>query len=189
MRQRTEAIRARIIDAAYEAFWRQGFRRASLDVVAARASVTKRTIYGYFRSKDDLLAGVLSRHAELAAKRLAHIAERMPKERKRMVGSIFRQLAGWSSRSSRWSGSGFTRLVVELSDLPGHPAHALARKAKARTEAWLAEHLARDHVRSPKRRAREVMLLIEGAMALTLIHGGCAYIDAAGYAAKRIVAK
>jgi hypothetical protein len=31
----------------------------------------------------------------------------------------FGQLRGWASTTPRWSGSGFTRLVVELADLPG----------------------------------------------------------------------
>ena len=31
-----------------------------------RAGLTKRTVYAYFRSKDDLLAAVLQRYEELA---------------------------------------------------------------------------------------------------------------------------
>jgi hypothetical protein len=38
-------------------------------------------------------------------------------------------LSGWASSTPRWSGSGFTRLVVELADLPGHPARAIARRS------------------------------------------------------------
>ena len=38
-----------------------------------------------------------------------------------------------------------------------------------------------------RERAREIMLLMEGAMALTLIHGDRDYIDAAARAAKRLV--
>jgi len=38
-------------------------------------------------------------------------------------------------------------------------------------------------------RAREIMLLTEGAMALTLIHGGRDYIDAAARVAKQLVGR
>ena len=61
MRRKSAETRARIVDAAYESFWRQGFLRTSVDGIAARAGLTKRTVYGYFRSKDDLLAAVLQR--------------------------------------------------------------------------------------------------------------------------------
>jgi AcrR family transcriptional regulator len=81
MRIQKAEIRRRIIDAAYGCFWRSGFRRTSVDKIAEQAGVTKRTIYSYFRSKDDLLATVLLRYGELAAERLQHIGERMPADR------------------------------------------------------------------------------------------------------------
>lgn len=187
MRRRTAEVRMRIVDAAYESFWRLGFRRSSVDSIAARAGLTKRTVYAYFRSKDDLLAAVLQRYEELAEQRLGHIGDRLPADRIGLVESFFGQLSGWASTTPRWSGSGFTRLVVELADLPGHPARAIARRAKAKTESWLAGRLAKARVKNARHRSREIMLLTEGAMALTLIHGGRSYIDAAASVAKQLV--
>jgi AcrR family transcriptional regulator len=59
-RQTGEATRRAILDAAYELFYRNGYARVGVDEVAARAKVTKRTLYYHFRSKDDLLAEVLN---------------------------------------------------------------------------------------------------------------------------------
>jgi AcrR family transcriptional regulator len=187
MRRQTAEIRIRIVDAAYESFWRLGFRRSSVDAIAARAGLTKRTVYAYFRSKDDLLAAVLQRYEELAEERLKRIGDRLPPDRLGLIDSFFGQLIGWASTTPRWSGSGFTRLVVELADLPGHPARAIARRAKAKTESWLAGRLGEARVKNAPERSREIMLLTEGAMALTLIHGGRSYIDAAARAAKQLV--
>ena len=189
MRRQTVEVRTRIVEAAYESFWRLGFRRSSVDSIAARAGLTKRTLYAYFRSKDDLLAAVLQRYEELAEQRLAHIGDRLPADRIGLVDSFFGQLIGWANATPRWSGSGFTRLVVELADLPGHPARAIARRAKAKTESWLAERLAKAGVANARDRAREIMLLTEGSMALTLIHGGRSYIDAAAVVARQLVRK
>jgi AcrR family transcriptional regulator len=188
MRRKTEATRQRIIDAAYECFWRAGYTRTSLDTIVERAGLTKRTLYGYFRSKDDLLAAVMSHHNALAGDRLRHIGDRLPQDRNGLIESFFGQLAGWASSTPRWSGSGFTRLVIELADLPGHPARALARRVKGKTEDFLADKLSKAKVADPVARACEIMLLLEGAMALTLIHGQRRYIDAAAAAAKRLVA-
>jgi AcrR family transcriptional regulator len=187
MRGNKDQTRQRIIDGAYECFWRSGFARNSVDTIAARAGVTKRTLYAHFRSKDDLLSAVLLRYSELAARRLEHIGNRMPADRDGMIDSFFGQLAGWASATPRWSGSGFTRLVVELADLPGHPARAIARRAKATTEVWLGDRLAAASVSQPRERAREVMLLMEGSMALMLIHGDRCYVDAAAHAAKQLL--
>lgn len=187
MRTKSAETRNRIVEAAYESFWRSGFIRTSVDGIAERAKVTKRTVYAYFRSKDDLLAAVLAHYRELAAERLKRIGDRMPADRDGLIDSYFGQLVGWASTTPRWSGSGFTRLVVELADLPGHPARAIAKRAKAETEVWLAEKLAHARVPRPRQRARDIVLLTEGAMSLTLIHGGRAYIDAAAHAAKHLV--
>jgi AcrR family transcriptional regulator len=187
MRTRSDQTRRRIIDGAYESFWRAGFTRTSLDAIAQRAGVTKRTLYSYFRSKDDLIAAVLVRYGELAAQRLQYIGDRMPADGDGMIESFFGQLAGWATTAPRWSGSGFTRLVIELADLPGHPARALARQHKTATEAWLAQRLIKARIHRPQDGARELMLLMEGAMALTLIHGDRRYIDAAAQAAKRLL--
>jgi AcrR family transcriptional regulator len=186
MRRKTDQTRRQILDAAYESFWRAGFARTNIDTIAARAKLTKRTIYAYFRSKDDLLAAVLNRYSELAAQRLQRIGDRMPDDREGMIDSLFGQLAGWAGATPRWSGSGFTRLVVELADLPGHPARAIARRQKAATEAWLSARFARAGVSLPPERARDVMTLMEGAMSLTLIHGDKRYIVAAAEAAKAL---
>jgi AcrR family transcriptional regulator len=175
------------MDAAYESFWRSGFTRTNIDSIAKRAGLTKRTLYSYFASKDDLLGAVLLHYSELAAQRLAHIGDRMPADRNGMIESFFGQLGSWAVSTPRWSGSGFTRLVVELADLPGHPARTVARRHKANAEAWLADRLAKARVARPRARAREVMLLMEGSMALTLNHGDRSYIDVAAKAAKRLL--
>lgn len=38
----------KILDAAYGLMWRQGFLRVSMDEIAERAGVTKRTLYQHF---------------------------------------------------------------------------------------------------------------------------------------------
>src|SRR5262249_38913276 len=143
----------------------------------------KRTIYSYYQSKDDLLAAVLIHHNDLAHKRLSHIGEQMPSDPDGMIESFFGQLARWVATTPRWPGSGFTKLVVELA----HPARSIAHRHKAAMKAWLAERLSSAGVAFSLERAREIMLLMEGSMALTLIHGSRAYIGAAKGASMRLI--
>ena len=70
MRRSRDETHRRILDAAYGLFWRQGFLRVSMDDIAARAGITKRTLYQHFRSKDDLMAAALAQSSELAIERL-----------------------------------------------------------------------------------------------------------------------
>ncbi|MEO0821867.1 MAG: TetR/AcrR family transcriptional regulator [Pseudomonadota bacterium] len=55
----TECKRAQIIDAAVAEFRELGFAGASMDRVAARANVSKRTVYNHFESKDGLFRAIL----------------------------------------------------------------------------------------------------------------------------------
>ena len=187
MRRKTDQTRQRIINAAYESFWRSGFTRTNVDSIADRASLTKRTLYSHFRSKDDLLAAVLLRYGEFAEARFQRIGNQMPSNSNGIIDSFLGQLARWASSTPRWTGSGFTRLVVELADLPGHPARAIARRHEATLEAWLSDRLRKARVTRPRERARELMLLMEGSMVLMLIHGDRNYIFAAARAAKRLI--
>jgi len=184
MRRSRDETHRRILDAAYGLFWRQGFLRVSMDEIAARAGITKRAMYQHFRSKDDLMAAALAQSSKLAMQRLeqfqrsANAAE--------LIDTFFADLAAWAAKP-RWAGGGFTRVAVELADQRGHPARVIARKHKAAVEAWLADGLTAAEVESPRDRAREIMLLMEGAMALMLIHGNRDFANAAARAAKTLV--
>ena len=184
MRRSRLETHQRIVDAAYGLFWRQGFLRVSMDDIAARASITKRALYQHFRSKDDLIAAALAHSSQLAMQRLQ--AFHRPAKWDRLINSFFSELAAWAAKP-KWSGGGFTRVVIELANLRGHPARTIARRHKLAVEAWLAEGLAAAKVTSSRERAREIMLLMEGAMVLMLIHGDRDYASSAAQAAKALI--
>lgn len=178
--------RQTILDAAYGLFRRKGFMRVSMDEIAASADVTKRTLYYHFTSKDMLLAEVLEAQHALALAAFRTFGESLSGSPEAIIDQLFKDLAIWSD-SPRWAGSGFTRLVIELADLRGHPARLIARRHKAMLEAHLADLLARAGVPSPRERAREIWLLSEGAISLILIHGDRSYASAAAEAAKTLI--
>jgi AcrR family transcriptional regulator len=184
MPRASKPTRRRILQTAYDLFYRKGYARVSVDEIAAHAKLTKRTLYYHFRSKDDLLAAVLAHHSEMAVEGMARMLDRLPRGPAGFVDAYFGELAKWAAKP-RWSGAGFTRLVMELADLPGHPARAIAKKHKAALEKSLADALGKSQVKSPREQARAIMLLMEGAMALILIHGDTSYAASAARAAKR----
>lgn len=157
-----------------------------MDEIAAAAKVTKRTLYYHFTSKDQLLEAVLESQHSLALAAFRTFGDRLTGKPHAIVDELFRQLEVWADRP-RWTGSGFTRLVVELADLPGHPARVIAKRHKAMLEDHLAELLARAKVKSARERAREIWLLSEGAISLMLVHGNRGYAAAAAKAAKRLL--
>ena len=186
MRPSKAQTRLRILEAAFSLFWRQGFLRVSMDDIAARAGITKRALYQHFPSKDDLMAATLEHSSKLAIERMRAFSR--SGEPGRLIDAFFADLSKWAS-TPRWSGSGFTRVVMELADLRGHPARAIARNHKAEVERWLAGALIAAGVSASRSRehAREIMLLMEGAMALMLIHADRTYTKTAARVAKRLI--
>jgi AcrR family transcriptional regulator len=182
----SQPTRQRILDGAYGLFRRKGYTRVSMDEIAAASAVTKRTLYYHFESKDQLLAAVLEAQHHLALAAFRTFGDRLAGSVEDIIDTLFRDLAVWSDRP-RWAGSGFTRLVVELADLPGHPARMIARRHKAMLEAHLADLLARANVEHPRESAREIWLLSEGAISLILVHRDRSYAAAAAAAARKLI--
>jgi len=56
---RARAKRGQILAGARRVFLRDGFAAASTDAIAAEAKVSKRTLYVYYPSKEELFAGVM----------------------------------------------------------------------------------------------------------------------------------
>ena len=181
-----QPTRKHILDAAYTLFRRKGYTRVSMDEIAAAARVTKRTLYYHFRSKDDLLAVVLEEQHDLAVAAFRTFGDKLVGSPLRIVDALFKDLAAWAD-TPRWAGSGFTRLVVELADMPGHPARLIARRHKMVLETQLGKLFAKSGVKAPYARARDIYMLTEGAIAMLLIHGDRTYARAAGSAAKRLL--
>src|SRR6478609_7645918 len=59
LREGSTHKRAAILSAARDLFLAHGFDRSSVDAVAARAEVSKRTVYDYFGDKHTLLRAVV----------------------------------------------------------------------------------------------------------------------------------
>ena len=183
-----DQTRRRILDAAYELFYRKGFGRVSVDEVALAAAVTKRTLYYHYQSKDELLGAVLSLQSELALARIQKYEERYTGTAGEVIDLLFSELARWTAKPG-FTGTGFTRLAMELAEMPGHPAREIAHRHKMKFEAWVASLLTKAGVPSAQGRAREVVLLLEGATALILIHRDRRYADSAAAAAKFLLKK
>ena len=175
-----------ILTSAYRLLHRHGFNRVSMDEIAAAAGVTKRTLYDHFRSKDDLIAAAFKRQHELAFATFRTWTDRIGGKPEDIVVSLFNELQKWATQRD-FFGSGFTRVAIELAEMPGHPARAIARRHKKMIEELLAELLLKAGVRSARQRARQIYTLLEGATALMLVHGDRGYASAAAEAGRAVL--
>lgn len=171
-----------MLESAYRLFYSNGFNQVTVDAVASEAGVTKRTFYNHFESKDALIASVMEHQARNAR---ALTLEWLGDDRsspETLIRNLFSGLRRWAEAPD-WRGSGFTRVAMELAWAPGHPARRAAAAHKQIIEDELAAALAAADAPEPKALAASLMLLIEGANALRLIHGDDRWHDVAESAA------
>ncbi|SFN89073.1 transcriptional regulator, TetR family [Cohaesibacter marisflavi] len=178
--------RERIIDAANRLFYQEGIRAVSVDAVAEKAGTTKKTLYYHFKSKDDLITAYLTSRDQPNLALYEAWYKAASGEAGDKVEAIFLQLAQ-SARHPKWRGCGFLRTAAELANLPGHPAMKVGAAHKKKFEVWLAGQLADAQTPAPAAIARQIVLLLEGAFSIMLIHKDPAYIEEAGRAARALV--
>jgi len=82
LRTRTEARRLAIIEAARSVFLEHGFERASMSQISERLGGSKATLYGYFKSKEELFLATVEQGIEVESGELIAAIRRIPDTRK-----------------------------------------------------------------------------------------------------------
>ncbi len=186
MREASNPTRERIVTAATKLFYAEGIGRVSVDAIAEKAGLTKRTLYYHFKSKDDLIAAYLDGRDQPNIRQMVGWFEAAEGGAEHKVEAIFTNLAR-VARHPKWKGCGFLRTAAELASMPGHPAVKAGSRHKKNFETWLAGELLSHGVDEPQILAREIVLLMDGAFSIMLVHRNPDYIEAAGRAAAMLV--
>ncbi|GHE42664.1 TetR family transcriptional regulator [Streptomyces longispororuber] len=166
----------RVLEAAGRLFYERGIHAVGVDLVAAEAGVTKKTLYDRFGSKEQLVVEYLADRDERWRAFLAGYLDRARTPRSRVL-AVFDAARDWAGpHLSR--GCGMINAHAEIGD-PAHPAYAVIAGQKAWTLALLTG-LAREV--APRRASglgRSLALLHEGGL---VAHGMGIFPDALGHA-------
>src|SRR5580700_8304926 len=167
-------MQERILETADRLFYGQGIRAVGVDTIAAEIGISKRTLYNYFPSKDELVVAYLLRHFIPA-----RTSDRPPLEQ---ILRIFDWLERWFSTDT-FRGCPFVNAVAELGDAT-HPGTKMAVAFKEQRRLWMRDVLSRLNVADPDTLATQVAILAEGAIIAALIRGDPAMARAAKAAAR-----
>lgn len=186
MPRNPDQTRDRIIAAATRLFYGEGIRAVSVDAVAEKAGITKKTLYYHFRSKDELITAYLeARDQPTLALYARWFAETEGPVHDKVRG-LFLKFAR-STNTPKWKGCGFLRTTAELANMPGHPALKTGAMHKKRFEAWLTDALTNEGVDDAPLIARKLIVLLDGAASVMLVHRDPAYVEAAGEVAASLI--
>jgi len=186
MPRQGDSTREQIVVAATRLFYGEGIRAVSMDAVAEKAGVTKKTLYYHFTSKDELVAETIAARDQPTLELYMRWFAETDGSAADKVRGLFTRL-GHSVNTPRWRGCGFLRTIAELANTPAHPAVKAGAAHKKRFEAWLATELRAHGVRDAAALARQILILLDGATTVMLIHRDLAYVETAGQLALGLV--
>lgn len=159
--EKSAQMRERILDTADRLFYGQGIRAVGVDTVAAEIGISKRTLYNYFPSKDDLIVAYLSR-------RLKPVPASDLPPAEQILGNFERLERTFALGVFR--GCPFVNAVAELKE-PAHAANKLAFQFKEQRRLWFRERLVQLGVKDADGLALQLQILADGAIAAALVRG------------------
>jgi len=115
-RRRKEARPQELLDAALDLFVEKGFAATKIDDVAARAGVSKGTVYLYFPSKEELLKAVIRHNLSLTIARVDDLVAQFEGS----TADLMRLVAkAWWERVGETQASGIFKLIItEVRNFP-----------------------------------------------------------------------
>ncbi|MFJ5263461.1 TetR/AcrR family transcriptional regulator [Streptomyces sp. NPDC088387] len=167
----------RVLEAASRLFYERGIHAVGVDLIAAEAGVTKKTLYDRFGSKEQLVVEYLAARDERWRQFLAERTPEVGAGPADRVLAVFEASRAWMSENGA-KGCSMVKAHAEISD-PVHPAFAIITAQKQWMLALFTGLVGELGPDRADERARTLMLLHEGAL---VAHGVRVFPDPIGHA-------
>jgi AcrR family transcriptional regulator len=158
----TTDTRQRLIEAATQRFYKDGFRNTGIDAILTDVGISKTAFYKHFESKDALMVGVLDHVDGFLQQQFRQMVKdrggRSAPGQLRAMIDVVQQIID----DDGFHGCIFVNAVMEF-PLPHDPVHQAAMRHKRAIEDFVFELAERAGAKSPAALAQELCLVIEGA--------------------------
>ncbi|MEW4451690.1 TetR/AcrR family transcriptional regulator [Bremerella sp. JC817] len=154
--------RDRLIEAASNRFYRDGFRNVGIDQILTDVGISKTAFYKHFESKDDLLLAALDEKGDWLYSMCQKVVwERGGPTPEGQLRSIF-DLVDMFLDDEKFHGCFFVRAAMEF-PLPQEPVFQAAARNKMTVELFITQLARNCGVEQPEDLSRKLCLIIEGA--------------------------
>ena len=176
----------RLATTASRLFYARGIRAVGVELIAAEAGTTKKTLYDRFGSKDALVTLYLRRRAALwQSTAVAYLDEHHPEPGGGRVLGVFDALGSWLA--VQWRGCAFVNAYAELAGTD-HPALPVIRAEKEWMRALFTALADEAGLPEAERLGAQLHLLYEGAIVALTAGGQQDALGRARDAAARLLA-
>ncbi|MFC5752509.1 TetR/AcrR family transcriptional regulator [Actinomadura rugatobispora] len=158
----------RVLDVAGRLFYERGIGQVGMELIAAEAGVTKKTVYDRFGSKETLILAYLRARDERWRAFLGERLAAAPSPRERILVT-FDAMGDWL-RTNGSRGCSMVNACAEVPD-PGHPVHKTAAEQKAWLRGLYLELATEAGYDAPGPLADRLVVLHEGAVVMFSVGG------------------
>lgn len=173
-----------ILDVTEKLIYRNGIAATGMDLLVKTAGVSRKSVYRYFANKDELVIAALQRRDERWMQWLRSEVEHHSTTGERLLG-VFSALKTWFG-SDDFRGCAFINTSGETGDAQD-PVRLVAREHKQKLLDYVCELCTEYGAKDPQLQAKQLLILIDGAITVALVMGDHSAADNAQCMARKLL--
>ncbi len=182
---RPNPTRETLLDTAEKLIYQGGIHATGIDLLVKTSGVARKSIYKHFGTKDDLTVEALRRRDIRWMQWYRDEVDKAPTSGERLL-NLFSVLGAWFA-SEGFRGCAFINTSGETGD-PLDPVRLLAKEHKQKLLDYLVELCEAHGIEVPLVVARQLLILIDGAITVALVMGDHGAADNAQCVARKLLA-
>lgn len=184
MNRKPTDTREKILTTAEQLIYQNGIHATGMDLLVKTSGVARKSIYRYFATKDDVAAAALKERDERWMCWFRTESDKGDTPQARIV-NMFTVLRSWFE-SEGFRGCAFINTAGEVGD-PTDPVRQIAKLHKQKLLDYTRELTGQLNIEHPEVLARQLFILIEGAITMSYVMGDSSAADSAKEVAIRLL--
>jgi|GEM_PF-32224 len=176
--------REKILTTAEQLIYQNGIHATGMDLLVKTSGVARKSIYRYFATKDDVAAAALNARDERWIHWFRTESDKGDTPQARIL-NMFSALKSWFE-SDGFRGCAFINTAGEVGD-PDDPVRQIAKRHKQKLLDYTLELTTQLNIEQPAALARQLLILMEGAITLAYVMGDNSAADSAREVAKLLL--
>jgi len=168
--------REKILTTAEELIYQNGIHATGMELLVKTSGVARKSIYHHFTNKDEVAAAALNARDVRWMEWFRRECDKAETPRERIL-NIFTVLKSWFE-SEGYRGCAFINTAGEVGDADD-PVRQIARQHKQKLLDYLVELTGQLNPHQPLPLARQLLILIEGAITMSRVMGDYRVADEA----------
>jgi len=173
-----------ILDVTEKLIYKNGIAATGMDLLVKTAGVSRKSIYRYFANKDELVVAALQRRDQRWMRWYREEVGQAETPAERLL-NLFTVLKSWFA-SEGFRGCAFINTSGETGD-PQDPVRLVAKEHKQKLLDYVCELCTEQGAEDPQMLARQLLILIDGAITVALVMGDHSAADNAQCMARKLL--